>query len=346
MKLVLGLFRSRGMKFTPAIKEAERRGYNIRVMSSLFRFDPALIFQAWSIVRDSEINIIQSHGYKSALIAWALKKITGISWIAFAHGYTNENWKMALYNCLDRWLMAKADRVVVVSSALGNSLATCGVSRSAICVIHNSINQECLAASVSGDKFRRLVQVGTNELLVGVIGRLSREKGQGLFLDAFREVSRTIPQARAVLVGEGPDEGHLRAKVVGLGLESTVSIAGYQADISSIYGALDLVVIPSYSEGLPNVLLEAMIHGKAVVTTSVGGIPEVLPIGLRRWMVPPGEVQPLARAISDALADEEMRREWGRSGCAHVREHFSPQERARQVLALYREVCGLRGSES
>jgi glycosyltransferase involved in cell wall biosynthesis len=141
-----------------------------------------------------------------------------------------------------------------------------------------------------------------------------------------------------VLVGDGLEAERLRTLARRLGLDAHVRFVGYRRDLSSIYAGLDLVVIPSLSEGLPNVLLEALLHRRAVVATRVGAISEVLSDGLGRWLVPPGDVRALADTITMALRDAPGREELGRLGQRLVRERFTPALRVDRVIAVYREL--------
>jgi glycosyltransferase involved in cell wall biosynthesis len=109
--------------------------------------------------------------------------------------------------------------------------------------------------------------------------------------------------------------------------------------MSDIYGALDLVVIPSFSEGLPNVLLEAMLHRKAVVATAVGGIPEVVPSIMSSLLVSPGDLGALARGMIRCLRDPALRLTYGELGGDHVRQNFSSARRAQKVVELYRSLA-------
>jgi glycosyltransferase involved in cell wall biosynthesis len=105
--------------------------------------------------------------------------------------------------------------------------------------------------------------------------------------------------------------------------------------MSPVYAGLDVVVIPSLSEGLPNVLLEALFHGKPVVATSVGAVPDVLAGDLGRWLVPPGDVEALRGAILSAVRDEPGRDLMARCGRDLIRERFSPERRVEQIVAVY-----------
>jgi glycosyltransferase involved in cell wall biosynthesis len=343
-EITLGMFVRAGASLPPALEETRRRGYPVTTFTERRRYDPGLIPQAWRFVRTAGVTLIQSHGYKPACVAWCLKRLTGLPWIAFAHGYTTEDRRVALYNRLDRWLMRKADRLVVMSQAMAQQFISAGVQPSNIRVLHNAVDSEEYRLAADGAAFRSECGAGPRDLLVGVIGRFSSEKGQEAFLRALAEVLRIVPRVRAALVGDGIDAERLRALVVQLGLQDRVRFTGYRTNVSEVYAGLDLVVIPSLSEGLPNVLLEALLHGNAVVATTVGAIPEVLTGNLGRWLVPPGDVRALARTITEALEDESERRVLGRAGQRLVLESFSSGRRVERLMAVYREIGRLHSS--
>jgi glycosyltransferase involved in cell wall biosynthesis len=343
---LLGLFLLRSFPTTPSIDEAERRGYRVAILRQRNAYDffqP--ILQGLKIIREGKMSILQSHGYKPSLLAWVLKKLTGLPWIAFAHGYTNENRRIALYNRLDSWVLRRADRVVVVSEATGRFVEAAGVSPHATRVISNAIDPSDYCLSADGSKFRMSCGAEAGDVLIGVIGRMSPEKGHRIFLEAFNEVAETCPKAKAVFIGDGQDLPALKAQSRTATFESRLTFAGYRSDMSPIYKALDLVVIPSLSEGLPNVLLEGMFFCKPVVATAVGGVPEVLRGDLATWMVPAGDAGALAHAIIQACMDKDRRRQLGESGRQHVLQAFSPFQRAAQMVQLYRDLLDAKGSE-
>lgn len=336
---VLGMFLLTAYRTCPSIEEAKRRGYRVEVLAQRRRYDVLLCRQALQVVREHHVQILQSHGYKPALLAWLLRRFTGLPWIAFSHGYTSENRRMTVYNRLDLWLLKRADRIVAVSGAMQRSLEQAGVPHGRLRVIYNAVDPAEYAVHRDGTWFRAHCRAGAGDLLVGVIGRLSPEKGQAIFVRAFKDVVRAVPRAKAVMVGDGPERPALQAAVEDAALQDRIVFAGYQCEMTAVYSALDLVVIPSLSEGLPNVLLEALLHRKAVVATRVGGIPEVMDAGRLQWVVPGGDAEHLAGAIIDALRKPDLRSAMGSAGARYVRAVFSPDRRAEQVLALYREVA-------
>ncbi|MER3425440.1 MAG: hypothetical protein C4293_21585, partial [Nitrospiraceae bacterium] len=202
---ILGMFLLTRYRTCPSIDEAKRRGFQIEVFAQRRRYDVLLFRQASRIVREDRVHILQSHGYKPALLAWLLRRATDLPWIAFSHGYTRENRRMTFYNRLDLLLLKRADRIVAVSDAMQRSLAKAGVPRDRIRVIYNAVDPAEYAFGRDGAGFRAQCGAGSDDLLVGVIGRLSPEKGQAIFVRAFKDVVRAVPQAKAVLVGDGPE---------------------------------------------------------------------------------------------------------------------------------------------
>jgi glycosyltransferase involved in cell wall biosynthesis len=110
---------------------------------------------------------------------------------------------------------------------------------------------------------------------------------------------------------------------------------GFQEDVAAWYPALDLVVLPSLSEGLPNVAMEAMLFGKPVVATNVGGVPEVVEDGVTGIVVPPRDAKALADAVIEMLSSPGLMAEYGVRGRNKVLEEFSPQVRAQSMIVLY-----------
>jgi glycosyltransferase involved in cell wall biosynthesis len=341
VQFVLGMFLLKGHQPMRAVAEAVRRGLHVELLTQTRRYDPGLLIRTAKIIRTHRLTVIQSHGYKSALVAWICGRLYGVPWVAFSHGYTSENRRISLYNRLDAWVLRRADAVVAVSRAMADQLAAGGVPVNRIHVIHNAIDPAEYSVGGNGSPWRQRWGISADEVVLGIIGRLSPEKGQQIFLKAFQGVVARAPNRRAVLVGDGPEKERLVQLVRRLGLANHVLFTGHDSHIEELYPALDLVVIPSLSEGLPNVLLEGLLYGKPVVAAEVGGIPEILKPAGAGWLVPPGNVRALEHAMLEALQDAERRTSSGSAGSEYVRRHCSPQRRAESVSRLYRRILEL-----
>lgn len=340
VQFILGMFLLKGHQPTRAVAEAVRRGFHVELLRQAGRYDAGLLIRTAKIMRTHHPAIIQSHGYKSALVAWICGRLYGIPWVAFSHGYTSENRRISLYNRLDAWVLRRADAVVAMSRAMADQLAVGEVAVDRIHIIHNAIDPAGYSVVGNGASWRRRWGISADEAVLGVIGRLSPEKGQQIFIKALQGVVAQIPELKAVLIGDGPEKERLAKLVNSLSLTDHVLFTGHDSHIEEVYPALDLLVIPSLSEGLPNVLLEGLLYGKPVVAAEVGGIPEILKPAGAGWLVPPNNVRALENAMLAALQDAVQRTSSGSAGFAYVRRHCSPQHRAESVSRLYRHILG------
>ncbi|MEU3513524.1 glycosyltransferase [Streptomyces longwoodensis] len=170
--------------------------------------------------------------------------------------------------------------------------------------------------------------------LVVCVGRLCRQKGQDVLLDAWEQVVRRVPDARLVLVGDGPDGDALRARAPG-----SVRFAGAVPDPVPWYQAADLVVLPSRWEGMALAPLEAMACGRPVVATDVDGARESLPADLTApCLVPPERTAELAGAVTGLLLDAPLRASLGSRGRRHVLSTHDVRHTAERVAEVYRDL--------
>lgn len=171
------------------------------------------------------------------------------------------------------------------------------------------------------------------------VGRMSAAKGVPVLLDAMAALARTHPEARLTLVGDGPGRAALEARAAELGLGTRVTFAGYrdQDGVAEALGGADIFVLPSFAEGLPVVLMEALAARCAVVATRIAGIPELVRHGETGLLVPPGEAAALAEAVAQLLDDPALRARLAEAGRATVEAEF---DLAREPAKLARLFAG------
>lgn len=325
--------------FVAAAREA---GIEVDVIRERFRFDTRVIGELRAIVDRRAPDIIQTHGVKSHF----LLRLSGLwrqhPWIAFHHGYTATDLKMVLYNKLNRWSLPSAHRVVTVCQAFAEQLASEGVSPEKISVLHNSINANG-AANEAADlhtlKERLGIELG--ERVVLAVGRFSREKAHADLINALGALHSVNPDLnfRLVLVGDGPERRGIERAAETQGIASRVIFAGHVSNVRPFYGLADALVLPSHSEGSPNVLLEAMAAELPVVATAVGGVPEIVENGESALLVAPRDIQAMASAIGRVLADAPLARRLASNASGLVRTRHSPAAYARSVTEIY---CDLK----
>lgn len=158
--------------------------------------------------------------------------------------------------------------------------------------------------------------------VVGIVGKLSQVKGHRLFLKAAALISQTRADVAFLVVGDGPDREALEAESEALGLSSRVRFAGARGDVPSLLKTMDVLVVSSFSEGSPNVVLEGMGAGVPLVATRVGGIPEIVEDGRSGLLVEPGDARALSEAVLALLNEPERARSMGRRGRELAVERF------------------------
>jgi glycosyltransferase involved in cell wall biosynthesis len=171
---------------------------------------------------------------------------------------------------------------------------------------------------------------------VGEVAKLWPGKGQAELLQAFARCHPQVPHARLVFIGEGPEQARLERLAARLGIASHVRFAGFTLDVPSATHALDVAVLPSLFEGMGRTVVEAMACGKPVIASRVGGIPDVLPDGVAGMLVPPGDVEQLANALTRLLRDPDLRARMGQAGHHHVTGELTAAVMIQEILSVYR----------
>ena len=176
------------------------------------------------------------------------------------------------------------------------------------------------------------------------VGRLAAEKGLYEALRGLQLALRDGARARIVLAGSGPEEARLRQFAQDLGLAADVSFVGpvSGADKIRLLANADVMVLASYSEGLPYALLEGMAAGTAVITTRVGAIPDVVTEGVHGLFVPPRDAGAIARAIGRLAADREALASMGRACRRRIAGAYSMERLSRELRELYVDICAAR----
>jgi glycosyltransferase involved in cell wall biosynthesis len=178
--------------------------------------------------------------------------------------------------------------------------------------------------------------------LIGNIGRLSAEKGQRDFIEAAAAVAQRVPNAHFVLIGDGRDRGDLESLAASKGLADRVHFTGHCHDIRPFYRDLDAVALTSYTEGFPNVLLEALCMGKPVVATAVGGVPDIVEDRVTGHLVQPHQVDAIAERLVEVLELPQAAQRTVEQGRLRIRDRFEFGARMERMQTLYEEMLGLQ----
>jgi len=186
------------------------------------------------------------------------------------------------------------------------------------------------------EQMREKLQV-TGKKVIGFVGRLRHEKGLDILLDAMPHVLKSHPDVALLVVGDGPDGERLKRRAEDLKLGTQVRWLGQKSpeEVYRLYGIMAVLAVPSRFEGFGLVAAEAMAAGLPVVGTNVGGLAEVVEDGVTGILVPPGDSQTLATAITELLDKHDKAKQMGEKGLQRVREMFSMEKFSQAMLAAY-----------
>ena len=293
-------------------------------------------------------EVLVCHGYKAAILGRIAARRLGIPVVAVSRGWTYENLKIRLYEVLDRLNLRFMDRVVCVSRGQAAKVRRAGVPAEKIVVIPNAIDAARFASPDldARSELERLFAPPVRRI-VGAAGRLSPEKGFKDLVDAAAAlVVKSHPEVGFVLFGDGVLRPLLEQQIAAQGLAGRFVLAGFRPDLDRLIPALDLLVQSSYTEGMPNVILEACAAGVPVVATAVGGTPEILEGGLQGQLVPPGDSQTLSRRIHETLADEKTQMALGSLEREQIGARFTFAAQAEQYRALFVSLTGFPGGNT
>lgn len=319
------------------MRAAQSIGIQVHLFEQGNRSYLSLVRQAISQAKEKRINIVQTHGFKPSMIGFLLRLILGTKWICFMHGTTNENIKVRFYNFLDSLFQTFADKVVLVSESQRRKIFM--GNRSNVYVIHNAIDlHNPVAVSAKSVALRESLHLQEGVKLIMVVGRLSPEKGVDIFLEAFSQVLYSQKGIHAVIVGDGQEKERLMRQSEKLGIHEHVHFAGYTKNPGDFMQHADIVVIPSRSEGIPNVALEAMALKKPVIATSVGGVPEVIVHGESGILVPACDPHAMAESILSVISSRELSDKLLQGAAERVHQEFSKDHRSEKIYSIYEEL--------
>jgi len=337
---ILVLYRppAEGLSVHPLVARARERGAAAAQILDSGQWFPGVMAEVTRHLCSGEYDLLHTHEYKGNLTGgWSAWRL-GVPSVASVRGYTDRTLLLRIYKWLDLAVTLRLfTRIVAVSEAMCRQVLRAGYPAWRVLTLHNAVDATTFSLDrlQLGALVREEFGCTTDHLLVCAVGRLSPEKGHGFLLAAFREVVTAVPEARLVLVGDGPLHPRLQAQATGCGLSDYVIFAGYRDDVEAIIAASDLLVMPSLREGFGNPIIEAMALSRPVIASRVDGIVEIVRDGQTGLLLPPGDPGALAQAIINLLTDPQARERMGFQGRQVALREFSVERLADNLAGLY-----------
>jgi len=322
----------------------------LRPPGSLFHAPSALTMYAGvlacigRIVKEFDPQLIHAHtATPDGYVGLLLSKKLGIPLVVSLRGSD-----VNVYPFRDRWtlgltkkVLAKAHKVTAVSKALKETAEAIASPRAPIEVIYNGADVKQFTFDPEPrNSIRQKLGISADSVVLIFVGNVLREKGVEDLMQSFCTLARDFQELHLVVVGDGPALDGLVSKAEEVRVGNRVHFVGRRPhhEIPGWLSASDILVLPSWREGLPNVVLEAMACSRPVVATRVGGIPEAVQPGESGILVERGDVRALTEAIAQLICDPVKREAMGQAGRRIVEDRFTWEKNAKRTIALYHEV--------
>jgi glycosyltransferase involved in cell wall biosynthesis len=306
-----------------------------------------------ALVRRVRPHVVHTHTAKAGFLGRVAARAAGVPVVLHTyHGHVLSGYygRMRQHGLrlMERGLARLSDRLITVSDRVRDDLVAFGVAPAdQFTVVPLGLDLDPMfAAAAQRGLFRRelgLVGPAVSAPLVGIVGRLFPIKNHTLFLDAAARVRTAHPEARFVVVGDGPLRGELEARARQPDLADRVIFTGWRHDLPMIYADLDTLVVSSLNEGTPVSAIEAMAAEVAVVATRVGGLPDLIDDGRTGRLVPSGDPTALAGAINRVLDDPTRGHAIRAAARADVERRFMASRLVGDLQDLYLELLAAKG---
>ncbi len=329
---VIGALVDEGEEEPEFLKEAQRLGFDVAMVTCAGRFDLSVKKSLRSLIDQLHIDIIHTHGYKEDFYV-ALAKLT-IPKVATNHLWKRTTLALKVYALIDALCLRSFNKIVGVSDQVKLDMQELGISPDKISVIANGIDLERFKESLPETKKASLKQefgFADDQPIIITVSSLTEEKGHHYLFEAINRLDNFV---QVLVVGEGRFRSALEGQLESLGLSDRVCFAGRREDIGALLQLADVFVLPSLMEGLPMALLEAMAAGTIAVATDVGDVGKVMKNERNGFLVEAGNVDALIVAIKGALTSSDRKRIAERAR-ETISQSYSAEKMAESYATLY-----------
>lgn len=299
------------------------------------KWDPTVAPRVAVLARRKRVRLLHATGVKGTLVARTAARVVGARTLVHVHDLNEPG---AALSALGRLLSRPTDAAVCVSQAVRElAVSRYHVRPERVRVARNGMPLEALRRAGAGqcNRVRAELDIEPGRPVLAMIGRLYPVKGHRAMLRMLPAIVRSCPRALLLVIGDGPERAACEALARALGLSSHVRFLGRRNDVPRLLAAVDLVLMPSESEGLGLAAIEALAAARPVIAFAAGGLPEVVTDEVNGRLVPAGDWEAFANAVLHTLRDPERRFSYAR-GAAASAERFGVDAHVRRLLDCYR----------
>jgi glycosyltransferase involved in cell wall biosynthesis len=291
------------------------------------------------LIREFRPDVVNPHLFRSTLVAAPLARALGVGRVVETY-HGREAWRRGPLKgrfVVDRVVTRCVHRIIAVSAAARDFLVQAkGIPPDKVVVVPNGRDLSRFQPGRGGASVRSELGLRPDQPVLGIVGRLEPQKGHAVALRALRRVVDARPDVTLVIAGDGSLRDSLQRLTEELGLGRHVLFVGYRSDVPSVLDAVDVLVLPSFYEGMPLTAIEAMAMARPVVATRVDGTGEVVEDGITGRLVPVGDTEALGDAVLSLLMHPELAKSYGSAGRQRAIDHFDVATQVARTASLYK----------
>jgi len=319
-------------------KEIEGTGIEFIPLNKLRynRFSSGIVLELHRLMKKKQIHVVRTHRYRSNLYGRLAAFFAGVPVIIASVHDNYRTDKRPKRRIMNRILSKITDKIVAVSEDVKEDIIRYdSIDPSKIEVIPNGIDVERFNPEKNTTDIRKEFSLEEDDIVIGFVGRIVPAKGLEYLLNALPYLNEEFKSIKLLIVGEGSLVEELKERAKKNNIFDNILFIGRRRDIPEILASINIFVMPSIAEGLPNALLEAMAMGKPIVTTEVGGIPEIVKNGFNGLLVPPRDTLSLSKAIKELIGNDRLAAKLGQAARDLVHDNLSIKAIAQKWQSLY-----------
>ena len=303
------------------------------------RFSLGIVLELYRLMKKKQIHVVRTHRYRSNLYGRLAAFLAGVPVIIASVHDNYRTDKRPKRRIMNRILSKITDKIVAVSEDVKEDIIRYdSINPSKIDVIPNGIDVERFNPEKNTTDIRKEFSLEDDDIVIGFIGRIVPAKGLEYLLNALPYLKEEFKSIKLLIVGEGSLVEKLKESAKKNNIFDNILFTGRRRDIPEILASINIFVMPSIAEGLPNALLEAMAMGKPIVTTEVGGIPEIVKNGFNGLLVPPRDTLSLSKAIKELISNDRLAAKLGQAARDLVHDNLSIKAIAQKWQSLYLSI--------
>jgi len=320
----------------PHAAAADLHAHGIRpIFFDAGKWDPTVALRIAALARRKGVRLLHATGVKGTLAARIAARLIGARTLLHVHDLNEPG---AALSALQRLVAQPTDAAVCVSQAVRElTVNRYHVRPERVRVVPNGIPLDALRSAGAGARSRVRAELGIEPRrpVLAIIGRMHPVKGHRALLGMLPAIVRSCPRALLLVIGDGPERAPCEELARSLGVSPHVRFLGRRADVPRLLSGIDLVLMPSQSEGLGLAAIEALAAARPVIAFAVGGLPEVVIDGVNGRLVSPGDGEAFASAVIQTLRDPGRRFSFAR-GAAASAERFGVEAHLQRLIDCYR----------